>query len=67
MSQMDCKGDAGDRLDGGGGGRFRQSKGEDAREAAAAEAGGDPLTEAKSDDFSGVAEEKRSPCALRQG
>lgn len=63
---MGCKGDAGDRLDGGGGSRrFRQSKGEDSRETAAAI--DDALAEAKCDDFSGVAEEKRSLCAPRQG
>lgn len=68
---MGCKGDADDRLKGGGGGgggsgRLRQSKGEDAREEAAA-VGDDALAEAKCD-FSGVAEEKRSPCAApKQG
>lgn len=59
MSQIDCKGDAADPLDACGGGRFHQSKGEDAREAAV-----DTLAEAKSD-FFGVAEEKRLPCVPR--
>eukprot|EP00904_Undaria_pinnatifida_P009501 jgi/Undpi1/5681/HiC_scaffold_2.g00955.m1 len=60
-SEMDCKDDAGDRLDGSSSaGRCCQSKGEDTRKAV------DALAEAKCD-FAGEAEEKLPPYPPRKG
>ena len=58
---MDCKDDAGDRLDSSSSaGRCCQSKGEDTRKAV------DALAEAKCD-FAGEAEEKLPPYPPRKG